>query len=96
MDVNGHAAAPHRMIRVGDALVVTMASGRRTFVVRALSERHVPKAVARTLREETTPAPTPEQLEVRRLERLLAPEGGDGGGRLSKRDRRERERFRGW
>jgi len=96
VDVNGHAASPHRMIRVGDALAITMASGRRTFVVRVLAEKHVPKAVARTLREETTPAPTPEQLEARRLERLLAPEGRDGSGRLSKRDRRERERLRGW
>lgn len=94
--MNGHAAAPHRMIRVGDTLVITTASGRRTFVVRALTERHVPKAIARTLREETTPAPTPEQLEARRLERLLAPKGADAGGRLSKRDRRERERLRGW
>ena len=96
MDLNGHAAAPHKMVRVGDTLAITMTSGRRTFVVRALSDRHVPKAEARTLREETTPAPTPEQLEARRLERLLAPEGGAGGGRLSKRDRRERERLRGW
>ncbi len=96
VDVNGHAAAPHRMVRAGDTLAITMASGRRTFVVRALAETHVPKAVARTLREETTPPPTPQQLEARRLERLLAPEAGNGGGRLSRRDRRERERFRGW
>jgi hypothetical protein len=84
------------MIRVGDALAITTASGRRTFVVRALAEKHLPKALARTLREETTPAPTPEQLEARRLERLLAPEGRGESGRLSKRDRRERERLRGW
>lgn len=96
VDVNGHAASPHRMIRVGDTLAITMVSGRRTFIVRALAEKHVPKAVARTLREETTPPPTPQQLEARRLERLLAPEAGNGGGRPSKRDRRERERFRGW
>jgi len=94
--VNGHAGSPHRMIRVGDALAITTASGRRTFVVRALAEKHLPKALARTLREETTPAPTPEQLEARRLERLLAPEGRGESGRLSKRDRRERERLRGW
>ena len=96
MDVNGHAAAPHRMVRVGDALAITMPAGRRTFLVRALADRHVPKAEARTLREETTPPPSPEQLEVRRLERLLAPERNGGGGRISKRERRERERFRGW
>ncbi len=96
VDVNGHAAPPHSMVRVDDALAITTPSGRRTFVIRALADRHVPKAVARTLREETTPPPTPQQLEVRRLERLLAPERDGGGGRLSKRDRRERERTRGW
>jgi ribosome-associated heat shock protein Hsp15 len=96
VDVNGQAAAPHRLVRVGDTLAVTMAAGRRTFVIRALAERHVPKAVARTLREETTPEPLPEQREVQRLERLLAPRREAGQGRLSRRERRDRERFRGW
>jgi len=96
VDVNGHAAPPHRLVRTGDTLAITMPPGRRTFVIRALAERHVPKAVARTLREETTPPPSPEVLEARRLERLLAPRGADREGRPSKRDRRERERLRGW
>jgi len=94
--VNGHAAAPHRLVRVGDTLAVTMAAGRRTFVIRALAGKHVPRAVARTLREETTPDPSPEQLEAQRLERLLAPRREEGKGRLSRRERRDRERFRGW
>jgi ribosome-associated heat shock protein Hsp15 len=96
VDVNGHAAAPHKLVRVGDALAVTMVAGRRTFVIRALAEKHVPKAVARTLREETTPELLPEQLEAQRLERLLAPRREEGKGRLSRRERRDRERFRGW
>ena len=96
VDVNGHAAPPHKLVRAGDALAVTLPSGRRTFVIRALADRHVPKAVARTLREETTPPPSPEVLEAQRLERLLAPRRSDGGGRPTKRDRRERERLRGW
>ena len=96
VDVNGHAAPPHRLVRTGDTLAITMPPGRRTFVIRALAERHMPKAVARTLREETTPPPSPEVLEARRLERLLAPRGADREGRPSKRDRRERERLRGW
>jgi len=96
VDVNGHAAPPHKLVRAGDALAVTLPSGRRTFVIRALADRHVPKAVARTLREETTPPPSPEVLEAQRLERLLAPRPSDGGGRPTKRDRRERERLRGW
>jgi len=94
VDVNGHAAPPHKLVKAGDTLALTMSSGRRTFVIRALAERHVPKAVARTLREETTPPPSPEVLEVQRLERLLAPRREEGTGRPSKRERRERERLR--
>ncbi len=94
VDLNGHAAAPHKIVRVGDALAITTPGGRRTFVVRALAERHLPKSEARLLREETTPPPTPEVLEARRLERLLAPQREETG-RLTKRDRREWERLRG-
>jgi ribosome-associated heat shock protein Hsp15 len=96
VDVNGHAAPPHRLVRVGDTLAVTMAAGRRTFVIRALAEKHVPKAVARTLREETTPEPSAEQLEAQRLERLLAPRREKGKGRPSRRERRDRERSPEW
>lgn len=96
VDVNGHAAPPHKLVRPGDTLAVTMPSGRRTFVIRAIAGRHVPKEIARTLREETTPPPAPEILEARRLERLLAPRRDAGTGRPSKRERRERERLRGW
>jgi ribosome-associated heat shock protein Hsp15 len=96
VDVNGHAADPHRLVRVGDSLAITTPAGRRTFLICSLAEKHIPKAVARTLREETTPVPTPEQREAQRLDRLLAPRRDDGQGRLSRRERRDRERFRGW
>jgi len=72
-----------------------MEGGRRSFVVRALAEKHVPKAVARTLREETTPPPSAEVLEARRLERLLAPRRDEGPGKLSKKDRRDWRRLKG-
>ena len=95
VDVNGHAAPPHKLIRVGDTLEITMDRGRRTFVVRGLAESHVPKAIARTLREETTPPPPPEVLEARRLERMLAPRRDEGTGKLSKKDRRDWQRLKG-
>lgn len=94
VDVNGSAARPNRALRVGDALAITFSGRRRTFVVRALAEKHLPKAVARTLCEETTPPPSPEVLEARRIEKLLFPER-DAGGKLSHRERRERDRIRG-
>jgi ribosome-associated heat shock protein Hsp15 len=95
VDLNGHAAAAHKLVRVGDRLSITLARGKRTFLVKGLLERHVKKSEARALVEETTPPPSPEVLEARRLERLLAPRDG-GGSRPTKKERRQRDRARGW
>lgn len=96
VDVNGRAAAAHRLVRAGDRLEITFPRGRRTFLVKGLAERHVSKATARTLYEETTPPLSPQVLEARRLERLLAPRRDAKGGKLSKKERRDREKARGW
>jgi ribosome-associated heat shock protein Hsp15 len=95
VDLNGHAAAAHKLVRAGDRLSITFARGKRTFVVQGLAERHVKKADARALFEETTPPPSPEVLEARRLERMFAPKDA-GGARPTKKERRQRERTRGW
>jgi hypothetical protein len=55
----------------------------------------VRKSDARSLYEDTTPPLAPEVLEARRLERLLAPRDG-GGSRPTKKERRQREKVRGW
>lgn len=97
VDLNGRAAAAHKPVRVGDGLAITFARGKRTFLVKGVLERHVKKSEARALFVETTPPLTPEVVEARRLERLLAPRGGERGGRRpTKRERRQRERVRGW
>jgi ribosome-associated heat shock protein Hsp15 len=54
--VNGVVAKPHRDVRV---------------VVRGLADTHIAKTLARELYEDRTPPPTPEEIEVRRLERLF-------------------------
>lgn len=95
VDLNGTAARAHKVVRPGDRLALTTPSGRKTFVVKAVLEKHVPKAQARTLYEETTPPPTPEELERRWLDRQLAPRRESGAGRLSHRERRDRDRLRG-
>lgn len=96
VDLNGAAAKPHRTVKPGDTLQVTTPGRRRTLVVTAVTDRHVPKAEARTLYEETTPELTPEQREAQRLERLLAPRRDPGAGKLSRREREDRGRLRGW
>lgn len=71
IDINGQTANPHRNVRIGDALVISRPMGRKqTLIVKGLAERHVPKAEARLLYEDRTPAPTPEEIEMRRIERL--------------------------
>ena len=95
VDLNGRAAAAHKLVRAGDRLRITFPRGHRTFLVKGLLERHVPKAAARALYDETTPPLPPEVLEARRLERLLAPREL-GGSRPTKKERRQRERARGW
>jgi ribosome-associated heat shock protein Hsp15 len=93
VDVNGARAKPHREIRAGDRISVSGREGRRReLIVRGLAERSIPKAQARKLYEDVTPAPAPEVLEARRLDRILAPRGD--AGRPDKRDRRERIRFK--
>jgi ribosome-associated heat shock protein Hsp15 len=95
VDLNGHAAAAHKLVRSGDRLSITFARGKKTFTVTALAERHVKKAEARALYEDTTPPPSPEVLEARRLERMFAPRDA-GGARPTKKERRQREKARGW
>jgi ribosome-associated heat shock protein Hsp15 len=70
--VNGQPAKPHRMLRVGDALVIGRPFGRQQkIVVRGLLDRHVAKAQARELYEDRTPKPSVEEIEARRAERLF-------------------------
>ena len=95
IDVNGQAARPNRLLRVGDEIEISRPFGRKQrIVVRGLAERHVPKAEARLLYEDLTPPPTPEEIEARRLERMYRaavtpPKAPD------KRERRALRKLRG-
>ena len=70
--VNGAAAKPHRDLKIGDELEISRPLGRKQLItVSALTDKHLPKAEARGLYQDRTPAPTPEEVEMRRLERLF-------------------------
>jgi ribosome-associated heat shock protein Hsp15 len=90
--LNGQAAKPHREVKPGDIIELTRPLGRRQRVtVVATAEQHLPKAQARTLYEDTTPPPSPEEQAMLDLMRLVRP------GRPSTPvtpDRRERRRLR--
>ena len=69
--VNGQVAKANRRLHVGDEVEVSRQFGRKQrVVVRGFAERHVAKAEARALYEDLTPPPTPEEIELRKAERM--------------------------
>jgi ribosome-associated heat shock protein Hsp15 len=95
IEINGLPAKPHRIVRINDEIEIRRPFGRKQrVIVRALAEHHVSKGDARRLYEDLTPAPTAEEVEMRRLERLhraavTPPRVPD------KRQRRELRRLKG-
>ena len=69
--IDGAAAKPHRDVRIGDELEINRPMGRKQLItVLGVADSHVAKAEARLLYEDRTPKPTPEEMEIRRLERV--------------------------
>ena len=72
VEVNGEHAKPHRMLREGDRIRISRGFGRyQDVIVRILIDQHVKKSEARALYDDVTPKPTPEEVELRRTERLF-------------------------
>jgi len=95
ISVNRQPAKPHRLIRVGDEIEISRPLGRKQRVrVVGLADQHLPRAAARELYEDLTPAPSPEEIEARRLARIYrasvtTPNAPD------KRERRALRKLRG-
>jgi len=71
VEVNGQRSKPHRLLRIGDELCLSRPFGRKqTVTVLGIADRHVPKAEARLLYQDTTPPISEEEKQVRRLERI--------------------------
>ncbi len=92
VDVNGRSAKPHRDVKAGDIVEITRTLGRKQrVVVRAVFDQHIPKAQARSLYEDTTPPPSPEEQALLDLLRVARPHHRRD---LGTADRRERRRIR--
>jgi ribosome-associated heat shock protein Hsp15 len=90
VQVNGEQAKPHRVVREGDEIRVSRGFGRhQTVVVRGVMDGHVKKSDARTLYEDLTPKPTPEEIEMRRMDRIYRASAAAAGS-----DRRKRREVR--
>jgi len=91
--VNGARVKPAKELHVGDVLVVTIGTVRRTVEVAGLSEKRGPASVAATLYVETEESiAAREQAALER--RLARPLGSDLGARPTKLDRRRLEALR--
>jgi ribosome-associated heat shock protein Hsp15 len=92
VEVNGDRAKPHRLVREDDRLRINRGFGRhQDVVVRVLIGQHVKKAEARALYDDVTPAPTPEEVERRRIERAYRA-AAQAAGTPDRRRRRELRR----
>ena len=71
VDVNGEHAKPHRILREGDRIRIGRPFGRyQDVIARIVIDTHVKKSEARALFDDVSPKPTPEEIEMRRMERV--------------------------
>ncbi|HSN56679.1 MAG TPA: RNA-binding S4 domain-containing protein [Candidatus Sulfomarinibacteraceae bacterium] len=94
--VNGDNGKAHRAVRPGDEIRISLPGGRtRIIEVVGLESVNVPKARARELYVDHTPPPTPEEIELRKLQRLsMPPRRARGLGAPKKQERRKLRRLK--
>jgi ribosome-associated heat shock protein Hsp15 len=94
--VNGDHGKAHRAVRPGDEIRISITGGRtRIIEVVDLESVNVPKARARELYIDHTPKPTPEEMELRKMQRLSMPPRRERGmGAPKKAERRRLRRLK--
>jgi ribosome-associated heat shock protein Hsp15 len=94
VQVNDGPGKPNRSLREGDRIRITRGQGlHQDIVVRILIDQHVKKAEARALYDDVTPKPTPQEIEIRRVERIYRG-AARAAGTPDRRRRRELRRIK--
>jgi ribosome-associated heat shock protein Hsp15 len=94
IQVNGLPAKPNRAIREGDRIRISRGGGRhQDVVVRILMDQHIRKSEARALYDDVTPKPTPDEIEMRRQDRIYRAAAA-AAGTPDRRRRREIRRIK--
>ena len=94
VEVNGDSAKPNRQLREGDRVRLSRPFGRhQDVVVRIVIDQHVPKSQAKALYDDTTPKPSPEEIEMRRVERTYRA-AARAAGTPDRRRRKELRRLK--
>lgn len=93
VQINGQNVKPAREVKVGDTILIKFPREYKTVVVKGLSQVRGPAPIAQQLYEET--AESIAERERRAEMRRFAPEPAHQmrGGRPTKRQRRDIERF---
>ena len=93
VEVNGHKAKPHKLVRVNDTVEFMHPHGPKKLRVLAVSAKRVPAVEAQLLYEDNSPPPPPREERFdffeQRSSRL------QGQGRPTKHERRETDWLRG-
>ncbi len=94
VEVNGDNAKPNRAVREGDRIRISRGHGSvQDVIVRFLMDHHIKKSDARALYDVVSPKPTPEQIEMARMERAYRA-AAQAAGPPDRRRRREIRRFK--
>ena len=93
VELNGERTKPAKQVHVGDELRVRIQQYTRIVHVRGLSERRGPASEAQLLYEET-PASLQERERLAEQRRLAPTPTYEGGGRPTKKDRRDASRVK--
>ena len=94
VEVNGDHAKPNRNVREGDRIRISRGQGRvQEVIVRFLMDQHIKKSDARALYDDVSPKPTPEQIEMMRMERAYRA-AAQAAGTPDRRRRREMRRHK--
>lgn len=97
--VNGDRGKPHRLVRPGDEIRISLPGGaRRVLEVAGIETTHVPRSRARELYVDHTPPLSADEIELRRLQRLASPpRRSPGMGAPKKKERRRLRQIKeGW
>lgn len=94
VEVNGDHAKPHRAVREGDRVRISRGAGRhQDVIVRIVIDQHVRKSEAKALYDDVSPKPTPEEIEMRRVDRAYRA-AAQAAGTPDRNRRREIRRFK--
>jgi ribosome-associated heat shock protein Hsp15 len=90
--LNGQATRPSKVVRIGDAMEITIGEQRFDIEVLALADKRGPASVARALYHESEESRLRRQASIE-LKAMAAAPGATAKGRPGKQDRRRRARF---